>query len=74
MTTALADKTCTPRRGGVPPLEREKAEALRANCKDWELLDDAHRIQRKYHFAIFREALNLVEGVGELAEAEAHRH
>ena len=74
MRTALADKPCTPCRGGVPPLKREEAEALRANAKDWELLDDAHRIQRKFDFANFREALNLVEGVGELAEAEAHRH
>jgi len=41
MTTALADKPCTRCRGGVPPLAREEAEALRANCKDWELLDEA---------------------------------
>ena len=72
MTTALADKTCTPCRGGIPPLEREDAEALRANSRDWELLDDGHRIERKFHFANFREALNFVEGVGELAEAERH--
>jgi len=67
MRTALGDKTCTPCRGGVPPLEREEAEALRANCKDWELLDDAHRIQRKFDIANFREALNFIEGVGKIA-------
>jgi 4a-hydroxytetrahydrobiopterin dehydratase len=72
MTTALADKTCTPCRGGIPPLERAEAEALRANSRDWELLDGGHRIERKFQFANFREALNFVEGVGELAEAERH--
>ena len=72
MRTALGDKSCTPCRGGIPPLERGDAEAFRANCNDWELLDDGHRIERKFHFANFREALNFVEGVGELAEAERH--
>ena len=68
----LAERTCTPCRGGVPPLERDEAEALRTNVKDWELLDDAHRIERRFAFKDFREALCFVVGVGELAEAEHH--
>jgi 4a-hydroxytetrahydrobiopterin dehydratase len=72
MRSALGDKICTPCRGGVPPLEREEAEALRANSKDWELAADAHRIERRLPFANFREALSFVEGVGELAKAEGH--
>ena len=63
MTTTLANKTCTPCRGGAPPLKREEAEALRANAKDWEVLDDAHRIEREN----FLEAMCFVEGVDELA-------
>jgi len=42
------------------------------NCKEWELLDIAPRVERNFHFANFGEALNFVEGVGELAEAEGH--
>ncbi len=68
----LAEKTCTPCRGGVPPLERNEAEALRVNVKDWRLLDDAHRIERRFDSKDFREALCFVAGVGELAEAERH--
>ncbi len=68
----LAAKTCTPCRGGVPPLERNEAEVFRASVKDWQLLDDAHRIERKFVFKDFREALRFVVGVGELAEAERH--
>jgi 4a-hydroxytetrahydrobiopterin dehydratase len=44
MTEALAEKTCTPCRGGVPPLGRD--EALR--FPDWELRDEAHRIERTF--------------------------
>ena len=72
MTTALANKTCTPCRGGIPGLKREEAEALRADAKDWELFDDLHRIERKFRFENIREAMCFVEGVGELAEAEGH--
>ena len=70
--SALAEKTCTPCRGGVPPLEPNEAEALRTNVKDWQLLDDAHRIERRFAFKDFREALCFVVGIGELAEAERH--
>ena len=69
---ALENKTCTPCRGGVPPLRLEEAEALRENAKDWELLDDAHRIERKFRFENFHEALCFVKEIGQLAEAEAH--
>jgi len=34
MTTALAQKTCTPCRGGIPPLTREEAEQLRAGIAE----------------------------------------
>ncbi len=68
----LAEKTCTPCRGGVPPLTQDEAEALRANAKDWQLLDDGRRIERDFRFKNFREALGFVQEVGELAEAEGH--
>jgi 4a-hydroxytetrahydrobiopterin dehydratase len=62
MPNALAEKTCTP----------EEAERRRAQAPDWELLDDAHRIERSFRFRNFREALTFVQGVGELAEAQGH--
>jgi len=37
--SVLADKTCTPCRGGVPPLTAEEAESYRAQAPDWSLLD-----------------------------------
>jgi len=73
MTETLASKTYTPCRGGVPPLTREQAEVLHAQAPDWQLKDDAHRIERSLSFRNFRDALTFVQEVGELAEAEG-RH
>ena len=72
MTEALASKTCTPCRGGIPPLTREQAELFHAQAPDWQLLEEAHRIERSFRFRNFREALTFVQEIGELAEAEGH--
>jgi 4a-hydroxytetrahydrobiopterin dehydratase len=63
MTETLAEKTCTPCRGGVPPLA---APRLQSQAPDWELRDDARRIERTFRFHNFREALAFVQQVGEL--------
>ena len=72
MTEALASKTCTPCRGGIPPLTREQAELFHAQAPDWQLAEEAHRIERSFRFRNFREALTFVQEIGELAEAEGH--
>jgi 4a-hydroxytetrahydrobiopterin dehydratase len=72
MTGRLDEKTCTPCRGGVPALTREEAERLHAQAPQWDLLEDAHRIERTFRFGNFREAMVFVQQVGELAEAERH--
>jgi 4a-hydroxytetrahydrobiopterin dehydratase len=70
--SVLADKTCTPCRGGVPPLTPEEAESYRAQAPDWSLLDGATRIERTYRFKDFRAAFAFVARIAELAEAEGH--
>jgi 4a-hydroxytetrahydrobiopterin dehydratase len=72
MAETLVTKSCTPCRGGIPPLTRSEAEGLRTEAPEWALLDDAHRIERTFRFANFREALAFVQQVGELAETEGH--
>jgi hypothetical protein len=59
MTEALASKTCTPCRGGIPPLTREQADILQPQTPDWRLAEEAHRIERSFRFRNFREALTL---------------
>jgi len=70
--TMLAEKTCTPCRGGIPPLTRAEAEGLQAQAPQWELRDEAHRIERTFRLGNFREALGFVQQIGALAEAEGH--
>ena len=72
MPNPLAAKSCTPCRGGIPPLSDEEAQGYLAQAPDWDLLDDGRRIQRTYRFKNFREALGFVQRAGELAEAEGH--
>jgi 4a-hydroxytetrahydrobiopterin dehydratase len=72
MPLALAEKSCTPCRGGMPPLTQEEAANYRGQAPDWELLDGAKRIERTYRFKNFREAFAFVERAAALAEAEGH--
>jgi 4a-hydroxytetrahydrobiopterin dehydratase len=72
MTKALAEKSCVPCRGGVPPLTREEALRLHQQAPEWSLLDDAHRIERKFAFRNFLAALGFVDKIGALAESEDH--
>ena len=72
MVQTLAQKTCTPCRGGIPPLTRDEAQQLQAQAPDWTLADDAHRIERMFRFRDFRESFAFVQKVGELAESEGH--
>ena len=61
MANALAEKSCTPCRGGIPPLTTEQALRYLAQAPDWALLDDGRKIQRTYRFKNFREALGFVQ-------------
>lgn len=73
MTDSLAEKSCTPCRGGIPPLTPEAARNLLSReAPDWDLLDDGRRIERRFRFRAFREAFDFVRQVAELAEAEGH--
>ena len=57
---------------GNTPLTCEQAELFRAQAPDWQLAEEAHRIERSFRFRNFREALTFVREIGELAEAEGH--
>src|SRR3712207_7320231 len=65
----LADKTCVPCRGGVPPLEGEELEGLSRQVPGWEVVG-GHHLRREFRFRNFREALDFVNRVGELRSEE----
>ena len=69
--TELANKTCEPCKGNVPPLTRAQIAPLQVQTPEWEVIDD-HHLERKFDFPDFRSALDFVVEVGELAEEQGH--
>ena len=69
--TDLASKTCVPCRGGTPPLKGEELDDLRRQIPEWEVVEE-HHLRRAFRFKNFREALDFVNRVGELAEEQGH--
>jgi 4a-hydroxytetrahydrobiopterin dehydratase len=72
MIATLAEKNCTPCRGGIPPLTPEEAEGYHVQAPEWALRDEITRIERTYRFKNFAGAFAFVRKAAELAEAEAH--
>lgn len=68
----LSQKTCTPCRGGIPPLTLGEAEGLLEQAPGWRLLDNGTRLERRFQFKNFAEAQAFVNRVGDLAEREGH--
>jgi 4a-hydroxytetrahydrobiopterin dehydratase len=69
---SLQQKTCTPCKGGIPPLSKSEAEAHLVEVPDWQLNSEATVIQKRFCFKSFAQALAFANKVGELAEREGH--
>ena len=69
---SLADNKCVPCRGGVPPLERPRAQALLAELDSgWQLNAEGH-LERAFPFKNFALSLEFANKVGAIAEQEGH--
>jgi len=71
MTEQLADKKCVPCRGGVPPIKGRELQALKKVIPRWDVVDE-HHLVREFKFPDFKQALEFVNRVGELAEEQGH--
>lgn len=71
---ALKELKCVPCRGGEPTVTEEEIHNFAPQVPDWEIseLDGIKRLERRYQFKNFREALGFTNQVGELAEREDH--
>ena len=70
--SVLAQKTCIPCRGGVPPLKGEELDALQEKLgNDWQIKNE-HHLQKDYIFGDFKQALDFTVKVGEVAENQGH--
>jgi 4a-hydroxytetrahydrobiopterin dehydratase len=68
---ALAEKTCVPCRGGVPPLTAEQIRPLISEINTWAVVNN-HHIEKEFKFADFKTALDFVIRVGTVAEDQGH--
>lgn len=67
----LADKSCVPCRGGVPPLTEAEIRPLHVQVPDWKVVDN-HHLARDYPFVDFKSALKFVDSIGAMAEEQGH--
>ncbi len=67
----LDEKSCVPCRQDSPPLAPAERQELQAELKDWSIVDD-HHLEREFKFRDFKSALEWVNKVGAIAEAEGH--
>jgi 4a-hydroxytetrahydrobiopterin dehydratase len=71
---SLADKTCVPCKGGVPPLKGKELARVHAQLPEaaqWNVVHE-HHLVRTYTFPDFKSALAFVNRVGALAEQQGH--
>jgi 4a-hydroxytetrahydrobiopterin dehydratase len=55
----------------VPALKGEELEKLKAQVSGWQVIKE-HHLAKSYGFPDFQKALDFVNRVGSLAEAEGH--
>ncbi len=68
----LADRECVPCKGGTPALKGQALADLAGQLDGgWRVVAE-HHIEKEYPLKNFREALDLANRIGELAEAQGH--
>lgn len=73
MTEDLANKSCRPCEGGVPPLTREQSESLmKALHADWQMSEDGKSLVREYGFPAYSRTLAFANTVAWIATNEGH--
>lgn len=69
--TELAQRTCVPCKGGVPPLAGEELAKLARQLPGWKVVDE-HHIEKSFNFSDFVSALEFVKAIGAIAEEQGH--
>ncbi len=68
----LAQKHCQPCEEGGAPLKGAALQELSAQLQNGWTVVDEHHLEKEYRFKDFREALDFVNRLGEIAEQEGH--
>ncbi len=68
----LASKSCVPCRGGIPPLTESAAREMASRTPGWSLSEAGLRLSRRFEFRDFVAAMQFVNRVADVGEAEGH--
>lgn len=69
----FSKKHCVPCEGGTPPLTQEKEKEFLKEVPGWQVIrNGAHKLRRQFKFKDFRQALEFVNRVGDIAERQQH--
>jgi len=68
---SLADRSCVPCRGGIPPLTAEESAPLLAQIDAWSAVEN-HHLEKTFRLKNFTRALELVNRIGAIAEEQNH--
>ncbi len=74
MAEVLAQQTCVPCSGSLPPATAEAIADFQRQIPDWQLVevDKIPQLQRQYQFRNFKQALAFTNAVGDIAESAGH--
>ena len=68
----LLSKKCKPCEGGVDPFDADTAHVYLIDTPDWQMDDQAKKIEREFKFKKFINSIDFVNSVADLAENEGH--
>lgn len=70
LASELTKKRCVPCEGGVPPLDARAVERHAAAVPSWSVTDG--KLSRRVGRKTFREVIDLIDAIADLAEDEGH--
>ncbi len=68
----FSQKHCVPCEGGVSPLTPEKSKEYLESVNNWDLIEGNKRIKKTFKFKDFKKAMEFVNQVADIANAEDH--
>jgi 4a-hydroxytetrahydrobiopterin dehydratase len=71
VTGSLAERHCVPCEGGTPALTAAEVQPLLAELDGWEVRD-GKQLTKTYRFPDFVKAVDFVNAITPVAEAEGH--
>ena len=68
----LSAKRCQPCEGGVPPMNEREVRQLLSKLPEWQLGGDGKQIHRTWTLESFKEGIDFINRIADVAEAEQH--